>query len=259
MVSSRILVQNPSAPQIIRLRSIGPLTINVSWVAPDDRGAGVGITYPLLNYQVVLQTSETGPDLGAATSQTQIIAPDILSVLFRLLQKGQRYFVFVRSRNNATEYPDELDYGWGPWSLGSAACADGLTRSSVCTGNGVIALDLPTTPQDFSLKPVGSGSIMALWRLPVDTGDGSGLYPLVKYDIQFAANDVFAPADIFSANQLQYRTEPGQYVLGQVRFSRVRAVNDAGFSDWSSTASAFPLLFPSPPERMNLCNAMGPI
>jgi len=253
---NKILVQPPSAPRIVQFRASGPLVINVTWTTPQDRGAGTMTDYPLLNYHLVLQLSEIEPDLQAATSQTKIVAGDVTSALVSSLQKGVRYFVFVRARNNASAQPDMVGGSYGSWSLGSAACVDGMSRSSVCSGHGIIALELPTIPTDFILRPVGSASVMAQWKLPLDTGDGSRGYPLMRYDIEFADADQFADAEMLSADGslLQYRTAPGRYEVGKEKLSRLRAVNDAGNSQWSAISSATVLHFPSLPQNLNLIN-----
>ena len=256
VITHKILIQEPGLPRNVQLRTVGPLTLNVSWTEPEDTGAGAGNTYPLLSYQVVIQLSAGQPDLHAATSHTQIVSGRTKTLVVSSLQRGAQYFTFVRARNNASDHPDKVQYGYGPWALGTAACLDGMARPSVCSGYGVIAIGLPSIPNDFQLRPVGSGVLMSQWTRPEETGNGSRLYPLVRYDVQFAADEQFSDGEVFSADgRLNlYRTVPGQYATGHVKFSRVRAMNDAGVSEWSEIASATVLHFPTRPRNLNATN-----
>ena len=256
IVVEKVLIQEPGVPRAVALRTVGPLTLNVSWQEPEDTGAGAGNTYPLLGYQVVVQVSGGQPDLQAATSQAQSVSRLTTSLVVPSLQRGAQYYAFVRARNNASDHPDKVEYGYGSWALGSVVCVDGTARPSVCGGYGFIAVGLPSTPNDFRLRPIGGGVFMSQWTLPTETGNGSSLYPLIRYDVQFAADEQFSDVAMFPADRRfdLYRTEPGQYAIGQLKFSRVRALNDAGVSEWSQPASATLLLFPSSPRNLNATN-----
>ena len=256
-IFQRTLVQRPGTPQSLRLQSVGLLQMNASWAAPNNRGVGFGIEYPHLSYSVVIQTTGIAPDMSASSSIILSVPGHMTHASFSNLSKGLKYYAFVRAHNDAAQYPNEIDSGYGPWALALAHCIDGMERPTVCNGSGVVAIELPAIPPGFRLRPIGDGMLIASWNSPLDTGDGTSTYPLLRYQVQFADNDQFSNAVTFSVIRRDtfYRTGPGQFQVGSLKFSRVQAVNDAGFGAWSSPQSATVLLAPGTPKNLSAINA----
>ena len=255
-VDSRVIAKRPGALQNVRFRAAGPLAFNISWTVAADTGAGPGIVYPLDSYQIVVQMLAGIPNLADQEGAVSFDASgNATSFRVENLNKGSQYWVSIRGRNDAKETPLEQDWGYGPWSEALAECVDGNVRPSVCGEmRGLTALALPSSPSAFKLQSGGSGVILPIWDLPIDTGNGTNMYPLVRYDVQFATRENFTDAEIFPVPGRQRHYLARHLAVGDERFVRVRAVNDAGASSWSAALHAAVLLLPDAPQNVPLCN-----
>jgi len=245
----RILLKQPTAARNASFTANGALAFNISWNPPHDLGAGPGTAYPLVGYQVSLMTSHS-----SGNRTFQISGEDTTFGISNLI-KGARYFVSVRARSGARSSPAEQDWGYGPSGEALAQCIDGEIRQSVCGGfQGLIAVDLPSKPRSIAIDPGGSGVLLVKWSAPQDTGNGTETYPLISYEVQFTADGDLSKAEIIAVpgSFLQYPAV--NFPLGESRSVRVRAVNDAGASDWSASVRGTVLLLPDPPQDVILAN-----
>jgi hypothetical protein len=249
---NRTLLKTPGPATRVNLTIAGPMALKLSWAAPADFGAGDGRVYPLRGYQIVFQTAAGPPNLTSTNS----IVFELLDFQTKVeqLQKGVLYFAHVRVQNEAIEVPGQFEPGFGPWTAATGQCADGTARSTICGRPGLLVIGSPTVPMSFSLKPVGDGLLLGSWSQPVDSGNGSSSYPLIRYELQFADDDAFTSnvetVYVFG-DVLEHRT---RHEIGVVKFTRIRAVNDVNTSAWSIQRSAQVLLLPSVPQNVTIAN-----
>ena len=251
-VLSRTLLNTPGPATGVNLTIAGPMALKLTWAAPTDFGIGVGRAYPLRGYQIVFQTAAGPPNLTISDSIVFTLL-DFEKVVERL-RKGIRYFAHVRVQNEAIEGPDQFEPGFGQWTAAMGQCVDGKARSKICGHSGLVVVDAPTAPMSFGLKPVGDGVLLTSWSPPLDAGNGSSAYPLIRYELQFADDASFSSnIEIvhISRRALDHRAP---FDIGAVKFARIRAVNDANASAWSSPRSADVLLLPSVPRNVTIAN-----
>jgi len=256
----RILLKRPGPTESVNLTVAGPLSLKLVWFAPID------IVHPLSSYlvaigrqwmnnvygSIVVQTTAGSPNQPESLKYTSLAHGQVIESL----QKGIRYFAHVRARNEAIQSSDEFEHGFGPWSPSTGRCSDGIARPSICGNLGIVAVDVPSTPQPLLFKPVGDGIVLVRWKVPEDTGNGSSAYPLIRYELQFADDgDIICNVEQISVpgHFLEYRA---QFAIGDAKFARIRAINDAAVSDWSNLSSATALLprVPGVPQNVKATN-----
>ena len=253
--ASCTLVKRPGVVRNLTFTAAGPLAFNVSWNTPNDLGAGPDQLYPLLSYHMIVQTTVGAPNATLQGSLEYAIAGDRKSFQVVNLVKGSSYFISLRARNDARSSPDEQDWGYGPWGVAVAQCIDGEIRPSVCgSSGGLVALELPTSPVGFLVKPSGSGILFLQWEASVDTGNGSMNYPLLRYEVQFSSTDDFAGAETVAVPGFLLQYSARTFAVGDSKVARVRAVNDAGPSKWSGASRGTALLLPDAPREVTLTN-----
>ena len=103
--------------------------------------------------------------------------------------------------------------------------------------NEVIAIDASTPPLSLEFEPYGPLQLRATWLPPANLGGATQ----VVYDVWIDSGSLQAT----SINALVYLTP--QLPAGTSHTCEVRAINDAGYSSWSLTASATALLLPTAP------------
>jgi predicted phage tail protein len=94
-----------------------------------------------------------------------------------------------------------------------------------------------------------------MWSAPTDTGGGDTLYPLLGYEVTRAAgNDAsFATLQVavnISSSTLSSNTSSG-LTKGVAYLFRVRALNRAGFSPYTSTLNITAATAPSAPQAFS--------
>eukprot|EP00961_Rhodomonas_salina_P281903 3809524-Rhodomonas_salina.1 len=246
-ISSRTVVDVPGKPRNVELWVDGPLAMNMTWQVPRDLGAGILREYPLIEYQVALTISQATPDLTASsTIQQQVLPPDVFQFDFPGLIQGQEYYTFVRARNDAAE-----NSGYGSWSEATGMCVDGLQRLTVgCGSTYLTAITLATAPLNQVLTPIGRGQLQTTWDFPSDAGDGTSLYPLLRYQIETSAYPNKAMLTTAFAKDRSYLAS--NFEVGAVVTARVRALNDAGWGAWGTSPPQTVLLQPSEPTNFSV-------
>ena len=120
-VQSVRLVNTPSAPTSLTIAKPTVLTLQLSWSTPADNGLGAGVSYPLTQYAIQIQTilpAVTYPLLFTGPNQTQLV---ISSLQDSPLTRGVLYYITVQALN---------DVGSGPWfSPQPSAYAVGLSTA----------------------------------------------------------------------------------------------------------------------------------
>ena len=246
---SRILLKRPGVARNVSFIATGALAFNVSWNPPHDLGAGAGTVHPLMGYHVNLITSD-----GSGNRSFQISGEDTEFRIDNLI-KGVRYFASVRARSGARSSPAEQNWGYGPTVEAIAQCVDGEARPSVCGGvRGLIAVDLPSKVRSLAIDPGGSGVLLVRWDVPQDTGNGTKMYPLVRYEVEFTVDGDLSNAEIIAVAGSLRQYHAIHFPLGESRSVRVRAINDAGASQWSTSVRGTVLLLPDPPRDVGLAN-----
>jgi len=77
---------------------------------------------------------------------------------------------------------------------------------------------------------------------------------IIRYELQFADDaDIICNVEQISVpgHFLEYRA---QFAIGDAKFARIRAVNDAAVSDWSNLSSATAFLLPGVPQNVKATN-----
>ena len=143
-------------------------------------------------------------------------------------QAGKWYNISIRAFNEADEFA-----GKGAAVAARGVCVDGGARPSVCGLLGLVAVTLPTSPESFELSANGSLVVRGAWGRPADTGDGSGGYPLVGYEYLLGEGAGFVDAAETVVGDAVGEVESRGLRAGGVYVGKVRARNDAGYSNWT--------------------------
>ena len=114
--------------------------------------------------------------------------------------------------------------------------------SSWVAANTVIAIDISKPPQTVTFSAYGPLQLRASWLPPADLGGASQ----ILYDVWIDGGSLMANA----WKDLTYLTPP--LPAGSSHSCVIRAVNDAGYSDWSMSATATALLLPSTPQSVSV-------
>ena len=255
-VTSRRIVGAPSAPLACLLAIAGPGDMRLTWAPPEDLGAGAGVQYPLLGYDVAIFAGAGSPGAGWPPGGGGIVnstLPSASGWFLAGLTKSNFVRAAVRARNDAG-----LDAGGcGPWAAAAGACPGNASLS--CGALGLTAVYTPSAPLDFALahSVVDPRALAAQWMVPNDTGDGTPLHPLLRYELNISAAG--GPAQLLpvppsSGSSITQCTTP-EYPLGSTRIASVRAVNEAGPGDWSAAAQAIVLLLPNAPSNLTLISS----
>ena len=133
----------PSVPQNVTIANRN-MSILLEYAAPTQTGLGPGRPWPLLTYEVRVNSS-CQSDLGEKTITIQDVTLQNVSV--QGLIKGCSYSFRVRAQNLA---------GWSDFSTP-------LIES---------VLSLSTAPTDLLVEPAAALELQVSWRVPRDTGDG---------------------------------------------------------------------------------------
>ncbi|KAJ1478608.1 hypothetical protein T484DRAFT_1904314, partial [Baffinella frigidus] len=245
-VVRRLLVRAPGVPRNVELRTSGPLSMAVTWTPPLDLGAGEGAPHTLLGYEIGVYVYARG-GVGGEAAAVLIKGDGVTSTAVSAPQIGQWYNVTVRAFNEADEFS-----GKGSSVAARGVCIDGTTRPSVCGLTGLVSLTLPSTPGTFAVRALGSLAIRGAWGRPGETGDGTGGYPLMGYEYVLGegAGFVNGVETVVGDGVLEVRS--GGLGAGVVYAGKVRARNDAGYSNWTGVEEAMALYVPSTPRSLTL-------
>ena len=80
---SRTIAAPPGPPALLAFSASGPLRLNLSWAPPADKGAGVGKSYPLVQYRITLSR---GSAIGPAVYDTVLVPPEATNAVFSSFQ-----------------------------------------------------------------------------------------------------------------------------------------------------------------------------
>jgi hypothetical protein len=254
--SKRILITGyPGQPTQVTLSVIGPLNLLIGWSFPSDLGAGQGVPYQNINVEYMQWSWALG---SSATSfptfgQWQAIAGSFNATSYALtnVTKGLVYRVAVRVVNLAS----------GDQSLQSTGTGGGLWIED--NSAGVVAISVPSVPLNFSFSPFGNGSLLTQWKYPKDTGAGTSSLDILNelgFEIQICEEGNCALTQTFSISRAKTAFQVSSMlnkslVIGTVFEARIRAINLAGASLWSSKSQASPLYLPGAPT--NISTALG--
>lgn len=102
------------------------------------------------------------------------------------------------------------------------------------------------------MRALGSLAIRGAWGRPGETGDGTGGYPLMGYEYVLGegAGFVNGVETVVGDGVLEVRS--GGLGAGVVYAGKVRARNDAGYSNWTGVEEAMALYVPSTPRSLTL-------
>jgi hypothetical protein len=128
-IQSQIIGGSPGAPGQVVLAVSGPLSFNLSWSPPADKGIGPGRAYSLINYIIQLTNAQNlVANLIVDANMTSITIVDFQG---SALVRGQKYTAAVQASN---------DLGTGPLSASQQSVAIGPSQAPanviLCPYNG---------------------------------------------------------------------------------------------------------------------------
>jgi hypothetical protein len=151
--ASRTIVAAPGAPTQAVMRVSGPLQLNLSWVPPADKGAGVGKTYPLTQYLIYVYQ---GP---SSTSPYDSVTVD-----------GSATFVILSSFQSSSLSRGSL-YSASVWSVNDVG------QSSTASAAQQTAVGLSSAPEQVILCSYETGSSCSLTSSAGGSVSASGFAP----------------------------------------------------------------------------------
>ena len=249
----RLLVTGyPGQPTNVLLSVAGPLMLLARWSPPVDLGAGPGVPYSEVVFEYLAWSWMSGSQAASlpALGLWQPISGGVNASSYLLLNltKGMLYRVAIRAVNLASGDP----------SLQASGIGGGLWMED-STG-GVVAISVPTAPLNFTLKPFGNGSLLALWNNPLDTGAGGSVGNYLNsdgYEVQICEK-IGCNVTLF----LSFASTIVSYQFSQIANkslsigvsieARIRAINSAGLSPWSTFSESAPLRLPGIPTNISM-------
>lgn len=200
-VNSLYVADPPSVPTGLD-GTASATTVSLAWVAPASDG-GVAIT----DYAV-----EYGPDTNSYTAFTHTPSTVTTQTVTGLTASTE--YVFRVAAVNA---------------VGTGAFTAPITRTT-------LAPAVPGAPTALTATPDGIGGVIIGWTAPADDGGAA----ITDYTIQYSTIGGTSWTNV-TWNQFYGLTEHIYFLTsGIVHTFRVAAVNSAGTSAWSNTATATP-------------------
>ena len=211
---SKVVAAPPGPPTAVGASVAGPLSINVTWVSPVDRGLGVGLAYPVTGYAVICVLSAGGG------SRYVEVGGDRLSAIVGGMDKGVSYGCRVRARNDASD-----SGGWGLYSNTVDA----------------VAFDVPSPPLGLSTATTGVPSfyLSVTWAVPQDTGLGQADASKISgyiLEIFTTSPGLSSPANV-TVSTLETAATVGPIPSGVPLTAAIRAKNVAGVGVPSTAAA----------------------
>jgi len=164
----------PGQPNGVTIMVSGPLALLVVWSPPVDLGAGENVQYDDLVYEFVtwswLLGSKSAPFPTLINWKQVPGGANVTSLQISNLSKGLVYKVAIRAVNLASGDP----------SLQSSGTGGGFWKED--DTDGVVVLNLPSSPINVTLRPSGNLSLLVKWIPPADTGAGSNVLDLLNED-----------------------------------------------------------------------------
>ena len=259
---SALAFESPSAVRNFTAQPVlGPLKIQLKWVAPDDLGAGPGIGFPgnmLMYYKlsifsgryllspVLEHTSEM-----AYKQENQLLLPDELHLPKFSFNKGVQYSFYLSAQTKAGQ----------SFPVSATSCA--LTRS-----------DPPTL---ISADVTGPAQIILAWNSPSDMGSGPGRHcgdfgkndrsfddHILMFVIEISLNRDFVPlvsndgSNLIRCGSNLSSTIIKNLDIGSKYFFRVFIETIPGTSLPSNVMSSFAVGTPTEPQNLQVILA-GPL
>ena len=240
-VNSLKITGFPGAPTQVLLALTGPLQLTLSWQAPTDLGAGVGVPYTQVMYQYYLW-SWSGSQ--SVSFPSHVIGTDVSGgqnvtfLVFINVSVGFTYKAAVRVVNLGVQDPslDGVGFGGGPWQEDSS--------------NGVIAVMHPSVPMQFQLSPWSDQRLRASWMAPAETGCGSSLVDFLSplgYQLRIGDSEETGMEDVYNISRENTSFTTSVLDLGVVKFASIRSINLVGSSPWSNYSKAIVMHLPGTP------------
>ena len=218
--------QRPDAPSALTVNA-GDRQLEVSWTAPSINGA------PISGYNVQYREGSSGGWSNHASPGTGT------GTTIPSLTNGQSYQVRVRATNSAG--PSD----WSPIATGTPA-AQAASAPSALTVNPVgpdswsrrhaaePAAQAPSAPSALTVN-AGDRQLVVSWTAPSDNGDS-----IIDYNVQYRQG----AGSWLNHELLRISTSTSATITGLTNGHnytvQVRATNEAGPSDWSTSATGTP-------------------
>jgi hypothetical protein len=205
--TSSCAIERSSPPENLAAQVAGGSSVQLSWTAPIDTGAGAanctedGLTWFLIQASLNTDFSPLVP-LGFERKMLYMVAPDQREVVIGGFEKGNTYFFRIFAENLA----------------GSS-----LESEPAFVGS----IGLSSAPIEVSTSTESSLSVTVSFSKPLDTGTGNQDFNVSQYQVETALSPSFA-----SIVQTQQENSLAITVAGLLRgtmyYFRARAITLAG-------------------------------
>ena len=222
-----------SAATNFTARVVAPIQINLAWKVPSDTGFYTSDPNRIDTF--VLQYSTN----NITWSNNIVLSMNTYSYIAQGLTKG-------------------LIYIFKLWIVNDAGIS---ASSSICTEQ---AIDVPSSPLEFSAAIKAPFQFNVSWMAPIDTGRGVGVMPpraLTSYIIDIVYSD-YPPVSQqanFALINFSVTVDPSalfkilsNLTKSKTVFARIRATNNAGSGNYSSTAEQYVVNTPTAPTLTSI-------